>query len=144
MTTVDRAPVEEAPDTALAWNVYGAGIDHIGRDGRPERVPVPRPRADQLLIRIDAVGLCFSDVKLLRLGAEHPKLYGRDLATNPTRLGHETSVTVIEVGKTFAITNGSAVAPGMLPLIAETTVTVVLSESTTLALVSCATRLHFT
>ena len=98
MTTVDRAPVEEAPDTALAWNVYGAGIDHIGRDGRPERVPVPRPRADQLLIRIDAVGLCFSDVKLLRLGAEHPKLYGRNLATDPTRLGHETSVTVIEVG----------------------------------------------
>ena len=98
MTTVDRTPVEQAPDTALAWNVYGAGIDHIGRDGRPERVPVPRPRADQLLIRIDAVGLCFSDVKLLRLGAEHPKLYGRNLATDPTRLGHETSVTVIEVG----------------------------------------------
>jgi L-sorbose 1-phosphate reductase len=90
--------VEEAPASALAWNVYGAGIDHIGRDGRPERVPVPRPRPDQLLIRVDAVGLCFSDVKLLRLGGDHPKLYGRNLETDPTRLGHETSVTVIEVG----------------------------------------------
>jgi L-sorbose 1-phosphate reductase len=88
----------EAPATALAWNVYGAGIDHIGRDGRPESVPVPRPNADQLLIRVDAVGLCFSDIKLLRLGGDHPKLYGRDLAHDPTRLGHETSVTVIEVG----------------------------------------------
>ena len=91
-------PVEPAPSTALAWNVYGAGIDHIGRDGRPETVDVPRPRPDQLLIRVDAVGLCFSDIKLLRLGGEHPKLYGRDLATDPTRLGHETSVTVIEAG----------------------------------------------
>src|SRR6185312_13054252 len=90
--------VEAAPPTALAWNVYGAGIDHVGRDGRPETVDVPRPRPDQLLIRVDAVGLCFSDVKLLKLGGDHPKLYGRDLATDPTRLGHETSVTVIEVG----------------------------------------------
>ncbi|HEY3163118.1 MAG TPA: hypothetical protein VGJ71_02100, partial [Candidatus Limnocylindrales bacterium] len=54
------APPEPAPDRALAWNVYGAGIDHIGRDGRPEWVDVPRPRPDQLLIRVDAVGLCFS------------------------------------------------------------------------------------
>jgi threonine dehydrogenase-like Zn-dependent dehydrogenase len=99
MTAAERGSVERAPDSALAWNVYGAGVDHIGRDGRPEHVPVPRPRADQLLIRVDAVGLCFSDVKLLRLGGEHPKLYGRDLATDPTRLGHETSVTVIEVGE---------------------------------------------
>ena len=91
--------VETAPATALAWNVYGAGIDHIGRDGRPETVDVPRPGPDQLLIRVDAVGLCFSDIKLLRLGGEHPKLYGRDLATDPTRLGHETSVTVIEAGE---------------------------------------------
>jgi threonine dehydrogenase-like Zn-dependent dehydrogenase len=90
--------VEAAPPTALAWNVYGAGIDHIGHDGKPETVDVPRPRPDQLLIRVDAVGLCFSDIKLLRLGGDHPKLYGRDLATEPTRLGHETSVTVIEAG----------------------------------------------
>ena len=94
----EQMGVEAAPATALAWNVYGAGIDHIGRDGAPETVPVPRPRPDQLLIRVDAVGLCFSDVKLLRLGGEHPKLYGRDLSTDPTRLGHETSVTIIEVG----------------------------------------------
>jgi L-sorbose 1-phosphate reductase len=86
------------PDQALAWNVYGAGVDHIGRGRAPEWVDVPRPRPDQLLIRVDAVGLCFSDVKLLRLGGAHPKLYGRDLATDPTRLGHETSVTVVDVG----------------------------------------------
>ena len=93
-----RRPPASLPTTSLAWNVYGAGIDRIGRDGRPERVAVEPPAPDQLLIRIDAVGLCFSDVKLLRLGGDHPKLYGRDLATEPTRLGHETSVTIVAVG----------------------------------------------
>jgi threonine dehydrogenase-like Zn-dependent dehydrogenase len=97
--TATSRSLDPAPTTALAWNVYGAGIDHIGRDGQPELVDVPKPGPDQLLIRVDAVGLCFSDVKLLRLGGEHPKLYGRDLSTSPTRLGHETSVTVVEVGE---------------------------------------------
>jgi threonine dehydrogenase-like Zn-dependent dehydrogenase len=104
----ESRPAGTIPDRALAWNVYGAGIDHIGRDGRPEWVDVPRPRPDQLLIRVDAVGLCFSDVKLLRLGGDHPKLYGRDLATDPTRLGHETSVTIVEVGSDL----GDRFAPG--------------------------------
>jgi threonine dehydrogenase-like Zn-dependent dehydrogenase len=89
------APV---PDRALAWNLYGTGIESVGRDGQPEAIPVPRPGAGQLLVRVDAVGLCFSDVKLIRLGGDHPKLYGRDLAREPTRLGHETSVTVMAVG----------------------------------------------
>ena len=94
----ERRDASPARSHALAWNVYGAGLEHIGRGGRPEWVDVPRPRPDQLLIRVDAVGLCFSDVKLLRLGGAHPKLYGRDLAMSPTRLGHETSVTIMEVG----------------------------------------------
>jgi len=90
------------PTQTLAWNVYGKGIEQVGRDGRPELVTVLSPAADQLLIRVDAVGLCFSDVKLVRLGGDHPKLYGRDLAREPTRLGHETAVTVIEVGDALA------------------------------------------
>jgi threonine dehydrogenase-like Zn-dependent dehydrogenase len=93
-----RAALAAVPDQALAWSFYGKGLDQIGRNGRPELVDVPTPRADQLLIRIDAVGLCFSDVKLIKLGGDHPKLYGRDLAVDPTRLGHETSVTVMAVG----------------------------------------------
>lgn len=90
------------PRRALAWNVYGAGIDSVGRDGRPEWVDVHAPEPDQLLIRIDAVGLCFSDVKLIRLGGDHPKLYGRNLAEQPTRLGHEAAVTVLAVGADLA------------------------------------------
>ena len=97
-----RALPERIPTETLAWNVYGKGIESVGRDGRPEPVAVPSPAADQLLVRVDAVGLCFSDIKLIRLGGEHPKLYGRDLATDPTRLGHETAVTVVEVGAALA------------------------------------------
>jgi len=94
-----QALPERTPRETLAWNVYGKGVEAVGRDGRPEPVDVPRPSADQLLVRVDAVGLCFSDIKLIRLGGEHPKLYGRDLARDPTRLGHETAVTVIGVGE---------------------------------------------
>lgn len=86
------------PEPNLAWNTYGTGIEAIGVDGRPEPVQVPEPGPDQLLIRVDAVGLCFSDVKLIKQGGDHPKLYGRDLSVDPTRLGHEVSVTVIGVG----------------------------------------------
>jgi L-sorbose 1-phosphate reductase len=90
------------PTRTLAWNVHGAGVENVGRDGRPESVPVREPARDQLLVRVDAVGLCFSDVKLIRLGGDHPKLYGRDLASDPTRLGHETAVTVVAVGEALA------------------------------------------
>ena len=64
--------------------------------------PVPQPDDDQLLVRVDAVGLCYSDVKLIRQGGSHAKLYGRDLSTNPTRVGHEVSLTIVQVGKNLA------------------------------------------
>lgn len=86
------------PEQTWAWNMYGSGEENIGRDNQPERLPVPKPDANQMLVRVDSVGLCFSDVKLIRMGGEHPKLYHRDLAQEPTRLGHEAALTVIEVG----------------------------------------------
>lgn len=91
----DSPPV---PQRTLTWNMYGAGLASIGRSGRPETFPVPTPNDDQLLVRIDSVGMCFSDVKIIKQGGAHPKLYNRDLSVEPTRLGHEVSLTVIEVG----------------------------------------------
>jgi threonine dehydrogenase-like Zn-dependent dehydrogenase len=93
-----RAADLDLPDGAWAWNLHGAGEDNMGKDGRPELLPIPTPDADHMLVRIDSVGLCFSDVKIMRQGGSHPKLYNRDLANEPTRLGHEVSLTVIEVG----------------------------------------------
>lgn len=93
-----RAAELDLPEGSWAWNVYGAGAANMGKDDQPELLPIPRPDADQMLVRIDSVGLCFSDVKILRAGGSHPKLYNRDLSREPTRLGHEVSLTVIEVG----------------------------------------------
>ena len=90
------------PEQTWAWNMYGAGIENIGQNGRPEQFPVPHPAANQMLVRIDSVGMCFSDVKLIKQGGSHPKLYNRDLRHEPTRLGHEVTLTVLEVGAELA------------------------------------------
>ncbi|MQY72478.1 MAG: zinc-binding dehydrogenase [Dehalococcoidia bacterium] len=97
--TLYQSANEPIPQKAWAWNLYGPGVENIGRNGRPELIPIPELNADQLLVRIDAVGLCFSDVKLIKQGGKHPKLYNRNLARNPTRLGHEVSLTVMKVGE---------------------------------------------
>ena len=94
-----RAAELDLPEATWAWNMYGAGEENMGKDDQPELLPIPEPDADQMLVRIDSVGLCFSDVKILRAGGSHPKLYNRDLSKEPTRLGHEVSLTVIEVGE---------------------------------------------
>ncbi len=79
--------------------MYGAGEENIGKNNLPECFSIPEPGDDQMLVRVDSVGLCFSDVKLIRMGGSHPKLHNRDLSKEPTRLGHEASLTVIKVGK---------------------------------------------
>ena len=85
----------------LAWPLYGAGMENLGREGRPVRWPVPHPAPDQILVRSDAVGLCYSDVKVIRQGGGHPRLYGRNLATRPAVQGHEVALTVVEVGEAW-------------------------------------------
>ena len=87
------------PETMLAWEVYGAGFENVGTGGKPVRVPVPKPGPREILCRVDAVGLCFSDVKMILAGPDHPRILGRDLKANPTRGGHELSLTVAAVGE---------------------------------------------
>lgn len=86
------------PETYQAWQVFGAGIENVGRDGKPVTVPMREPEANEVLVRVDALGLCLSDIKIIKLGNEHPRLRGRDLATDPTVLGHEAAVTIVKVG----------------------------------------------
>ncbi|MBI4759801.1 MAG: zinc-binding dehydrogenase [Chloroflexota bacterium] len=97
-----RAANHPLPQQSYAWNLYGAGMDNMGKDGKPEPFPISEPNDDQMLVRIDSVSICFSDVKILKQGGSHPKLYNRNLAVEPTRLGHEVSLTVIKVGKNLA------------------------------------------
>jgi threonine dehydrogenase-like Zn-dependent dehydrogenase len=90
------------PATQSAWHVYGAGLENVGRDGQPVEIPVARPRSDQLLARVDAAGICFSDLKIIKQGGDHPRLYGRDLAADPIIPGHEVALTLVEVGADLA------------------------------------------
>jgi threonine dehydrogenase-like Zn-dependent dehydrogenase len=88
----------DVPEQTLRWHLYGAGLDNLGHEGRPEQVPTPVPGNRQLLVRMDAVGICYSDVKIVRLGENHPRLAGRDLKRNPVIMGHEVACTVMRVG----------------------------------------------
>jgi threonine dehydrogenase-like Zn-dependent dehydrogenase len=90
-----RAPL---PKTNRLWPLYGAGFENLGRDGRPIEVETPAFGPDELLVRHDAVGLCFSDIKIIRLGEEHPRIY-RNMRENPVVQGHEVSMTVVGVGE---------------------------------------------
>jgi len=82
------------PETSMTWNLYAAGLENL----RLEEMPVPEPADDQLLVRIDAVGMCASDWKMIAQGERHARMQGRDLAAEPTVPGHEVSMTVVKVG----------------------------------------------
>ncbi len=98
LITSYRSGKMQIPEQMLAWQMFGAGLENLGRGGEPLVIPVPEPGPDQVLARVDAAGLCFSDVKILRLGKDHPRLYGRDLAHDPIVPGHEAALTVVSVG----------------------------------------------
>ena len=99
MTKAKKMIEQSIPAQSLTWNMYGAGMENIGRDDKPELFDIPQPKDDQMLVRIDAVSLCFSDYKLILQGGNHPKLYGRDLNKEPGRLGHEAVLTIMKVGR---------------------------------------------
>jgi D-arabinose 1-dehydrogenase-like Zn-dependent alcohol dehydrogenase len=85
-------------ETNRLWPLYGAGFEELGRDGRPIDVPMPEYGPDELLVRHDAVGLCFSDIKVIRQGEDHPRIY-RNMQAEPVTLGHEVSMTIVGVGE---------------------------------------------
>jgi threonine dehydrogenase-like Zn-dependent dehydrogenase len=90
-----RAADAPIPERMYKWFFYGEGIDSL----EVREVPVPTYGADELLVRQDAVGLCFSDTKVIALGKDHPRMVGRDLRTQPVTLGHEVACTVVGVGE---------------------------------------------
>lgn len=87
------------PNKILAWQVFGSGLENVGIDGKPVEIDTYPVGPDQILARVDAAGLCFSDVKILNLGGDHPRLFGRDLKNDPIVMGHEASITVVKVGE---------------------------------------------
>ncbi|MBR0458695.1 MAG: alcohol dehydrogenase catalytic domain-containing protein [Victivallales bacterium] len=82
------------PETYTAWRLYGAGLENLRR----EELPMPVPGPKEILVHVDAVGLCFSDIKIIRAGASHPKLWWNDLETHPLTPGHEAVLTIVQAG----------------------------------------------
>ncbi len=90
------------PDRILTWYLYGAGLESFGEDKKPIERPMPEYGPDQLLVRVDAISICFSDIKVINQGNKHPRITGRDLVNDPVTLGHEAAVTVVGVGEQIA------------------------------------------
>lgn len=88
-------------DKNLAWQMREAGVENFGTTGIPDELPFIRPKHDEVLLRVDAIGVCFSDVKLITQGSKHPRILGRDLVKEPVIGGHEVSLTVIEAGDDY-------------------------------------------
>jgi len=97
MSTIEAYRKAElpVPETMLAWHLTGKGLESL----HLVEAPTPQAGPGQLLCRIDAAGLCFSDIKILTLGSEHPRIAGRDLQQDPVVMGHEVALTVVAVGE---------------------------------------------
>lgn len=89
------------PETYKAWQIFGAGLENVGKDDQPLELPLREPNDNEILLRVDALGICLSDIKIINQGGNHARLRGRDLEKEPTVLGHECSATVVKVGKNW-------------------------------------------
>jgi threonine dehydrogenase-like Zn-dependent dehydrogenase len=89
-----RAGTGPVPASYSRWHLRGAGLDSLTE----EVVELPKIAPDQLVVRHDACGICFSDIKVLNLGPNHPRLIGRDMVKHPVVLGHEVALTIVKVG----------------------------------------------
>lgn len=65
-------------------------LEAPGRPLEARRIPVPRPAPTQLLIRVEACGVCRTDLHIIDRELPHPKL--------PLIPGHEIAGTVAGVG----------------------------------------------
>jgi threonine dehydrogenase-like Zn-dependent dehydrogenase len=99
---------EPLPATQYAVQLVGPGqlVLNTHKD-------VPRPGPHEVLVKVDAVGLCFSDVKLMKQFSDHPRKSGvlsgisPDIlencrsyvpGTKPAVPGHEVAGRIVAVG----------------------------------------------
>jgi threonine dehydrogenase-like Zn-dependent dehydrogenase len=92
-----RAADAPLPDQNRIWPLFGAGFENLGLEGQAMDTALPSPGPEELLVRHDAVGICFSDIKVIRAGENHPRIH-RKMKDQPVVLGHEVALTVVEAG----------------------------------------------
>jgi L-iditol 2-dehydrogenase len=79
------------PETMRAWALFGAG------DLRPVTKPVPRPGPAEVLIKIEAVAICGTDIEILRKGLP-AMIEGGSPFNGQHVIGHEYVGTVAALG----------------------------------------------
>lgn len=89
-----NAPAVDVPATMKALVLRGRGFENLA----VADVPVPEPGENQLLARVDAAGVCTSNLKLIAQGPDHTFINGWDLSRWPVILGDEGVVTLVKVG----------------------------------------------
>ena len=57
---------------------------HKAKDLRIDETPIPEPKDDEVLIKMDSVGICGSDVHFWQDGG-----FGELIVKTPTAMGHE-------------------------------------------------------
>ena len=76
-----------------------------------EEREIPRPKEDEVLVRVKSVGVCGSDIHYYKEGR-----IGSFVVEKPIILGHESSGEVVEVGskvKSFKVGDRVALEPGI-------------------------------
>lgn len=87
------------PNDYLALPVYGAGLEKVGNEeGKPITLPMNEIGPDELLVRHDTDSICYSDIKVINQGQDHPRIY-QEMAVDPVVLGHELTMTIMKVGE---------------------------------------------
>ena len=90
--------MESIPTKTLAWRLYGAGLENFGNQDAPDNIDIRPLKDDEILTKVEAIGLCFSDIKIIRLGGNHLKLWEKDLKNHPLIIGHEAILTILKKG----------------------------------------------
>ncbi|WP_327657125.1 NAD(P)-dependent alcohol dehydrogenase [Streptomyces sp. NBC_00483] len=92
------------PGTALPTTARAAVL-HAAEDLRIEELPLRPLGPDDVLIAVDAVGVCGSDMHYFASGRN-----GSNVLRQPTALGHEASGTVLATGDAATVAPGTRVA----------------------------------
>jgi alcohol dehydrogenase, propanol-preferring len=69
-------------------------LQHVGEKLQLQTLPDPEPAPDQLLIRVEACGVCRTDLHIVDGDLKHPKLpliLGHEIVGRVARMGHGVS-----------------------------------------------------
>lgn len=86
------------PQVNRLWPLYGTGFENLGRSRQPIEEAMPTYGPDEILVRHDGAGICFTDIKIMTEGPQRYRV-SRNMQQEPVVLGHEVTLTVVGVGE---------------------------------------------